>query len=208
MLKLNPRTDNQILETNSVSEYLNWYSDTLKKGIDQINPIALNQTFELLKTAAQGKHQIFVAGNGGSAAISDHLYCDWFKGTDVVGHPPLQLRSLVSNLPVLTALANDLSFQKVFSWQLARMARPGDVLVLISSSGKSPNILEAAETARQIQVKIIALTGFSGGTVGSLADAHLHVPVNNYGIVEDCHQMIMHVLAQFMESQRAAARTN
>ena len=141
---------------------------------------------------------LWVAGNGGSAAISDHLICDTTKWTYVEGLPPVRSVSLVSNGPMLTALANDVSYEEVFSRQLRYYLRPEDAVVLISSSGNSPNVVAACRFAGERGVPTIAFVGFDGGELRKLADHVLHVPVDNYGMAEDTHQSLMHCLTQYM----------
>jgi phosphoheptose isomerase len=146
--------------------------------------------------------RVYVAGNGGSASIANHLTCDWMKGTHVTGKPALKVHSLGSNGTLLTAIANDFGFEESFAHQVELLGEAGDLLVLISSSGNSANIVRALEVARLKRMKIIGLTGFTGGKLKELCDVSLHVPVHNYGIVEDTHQSLMHCLAQFLEKSR------
>jgi phosphoheptose isomerase len=135
--------------------------------------------------------KVYVAGNGGSAAIANHLCCDFFKS-------PLKFaQSLVSNQSVLTMIGNDFGFEHTISKQCEKLLTNQDVLILISSSGKSPNIVAAAKSALIRGTKIIGLTGFDGGELKKLSDISLHVPSTNYGIIEDCHQSIMHIMSQY-----------
>jgi len=124
--------------------------------------------------------------------------CDWVKGTFTPSHRPIHVHSLVSDTALLTACANDFGYEASFSRQLEMQAQPGDILICISSSGNSANILAVLRKARAMQLKTIALTGFSGGESMQLADISLHVAVHNYGIVEDCHQILMHNIAQYI----------
>ncbi len=152
---------------------------------------------------------LWVAGNGGSAAISDHLICDTTKWTYLEGLPPVRSVSLVSNGPMLTALANDFSYEEVFSRQLRYYLRPEDAVVLISSSGNSPNVVAACRFAREKGVPTVAFVGFDGGELRKLADHVLWVPVDNNGMAEDTHQSLMHCLTQYMlhraEKRRGSA---
>jgi D-sedoheptulose 7-phosphate isomerase len=150
---------------------------------------------------------IWVAGNGGSAAISDHTVCDTSKGTYVDGQPPIRSISLAANGPMLTALANDMSYEKVFSQQLKFYLKAEDAVLLVSSSGNSPNVLDACRYANERGVPTMALVGFQGGELARLARHVVWIPVDNYGIVEDTHQSLIHVLTQFIRAraQRAAA---
>jgi phosphoheptose isomerase len=147
---------------------------------------------------------VFVAGNGGSAAIADHLCCDWTKGTHAANLVPLRTHSLVSNVALLTAVANDFGYDDAFARQLEMLGVAGDVVLLISSSGNSPNVLAAADRAKALGITTIGLTGFSGGALAARADFALHVPYANYGLVEDCHQILMHTFAQLFAREREA----
>jgi phosphoheptose isomerase len=149
---------------------------------------------------------VWVAGNGGSAAISDHTVCDASKGTHVEGKPPLRTVSLASNGPMLTALANDIAYERVFSEQLKYYLGDDDAVLLVSSSGNSPNVVDACRHANECGVPTIAFVGFQGGKLSQMARHVVWIPIENYGIVEDTHQSIIHVLTQFMKA-RAEGRT-
>jgi phosphoheptose isomerase len=141
---------------------------------------------------------VWIAGNGGSAAIANHSVCDCSKGTFVDGRPPLRTASLVANMPLLTAIGNDISYDAVFSEPLKYYLTEKDAVLLVSSSGNSPNVVEACKYANARGVPTIAFVGFKGGKLAELARHVVHVPVENYGIVEDTHQSLIHVLTQYM----------
>ncbi len=145
---------------------------------------------------------VWVAGNGGSAAIADHTVCDCSKGTHVDGYPPFRTVSLASNVPMLTALANDISYDAVFSEQLKYYLTERDAVLLVSSSGNSPNVVRACEYANEKGVPTIAFVGFRGGRLAELARHVVHIEVENYGIVEDTHQSLIHALTQYMRSRK------
>ena len=157
--------------------------------------IEINNASWLIENTIKSNRYIYVCGNGGSAAIANHLVCDCQKGisTNTMLYP--KIVSLSSNVPIITAIANDIGYESVFSHQLNNFLEEGDVLLTISSSGNSPNIKKAIQTAKNNNVPVISFCGFSGGA--SLeSEVAVHVKENNYGIVEDCHQMIMHMIAQ------------
>jgi phosphoheptose isomerase len=160
---------------------------------------------EVLFASGKG-NKIFVVGNGGSAAIAEHLCCDWSKGTSCKGYPAISSHSLTSNVALYSAIANDYGFEHVFDTQLDFFARQGDVLIAISSSGNSPNVLNAVVRARELGVFVAGFSGFSGGKLAELADASVHVATNNYGIVEDAHQAVMHIIAQYIACRRDNAQ--
>jgi phosphoheptose isomerase len=112
--------------------------------------------------------------------------------------------SLATNIEVITAIANDIAYDDVFVYQLENLARPGDVLITISASGDSENVVRAASWARDHGLHTIAMTGFAGGRTGSLAEVHLHVEGDNYGVIEDVHQSLMHILAQYIRQAHMA----
>ena len=149
---------------------------------------------------------VWVAGNGGSAAISDHTVCDVTKGTHADGMPPFKSVSLASNGPMLTALANDYSYDEVFSRQLEYYLKPEDAVLLVSSSGNSPNVVKACEYANARGVPTIAFTGFSGGKLKEMAKVSVWIPVDNYGMTEDIHQSLIHVITQYISKNRKPTR--
>lgn len=148
---------------------------------------------------------VWVAGNGGSAAIADHTVCDSSKGTHVPGQPPFRTISLASNVPMLTALANDISYDAVFSEQLKYYLTEKDAVLVVSSSGNSPNVVNACAYAKEHGVPTIAFVGFKGGKLAEIADTVVHIAVDNYGIVEDTHQSLIHMLTQYMKARSQAA---
>lgn len=176
------------------NNYINDYYQALKQvDINQINKAA-----EAITQAHLSRSRVFACGNGGSAAISDHLMCDHSKGVNTDTSFIPDIMSLSSNMSLITAIGNDISYENIFSYQLDMFGKSGDVLVAISSSGNSPNIVKAIETAKKSNITTIALVGFDGGAAKDIADIPIHINANNYGIVEDSHQSIMHILAQFI----------
>ncbi|MBI4405542.1 MAG: SIS domain-containing protein [Deltaproteobacteria bacterium] len=193
-----PRARNKVPEANTVSGYLTGYCEMLASALRSVSSDRLEKAFQAIKEASTRGAKIYVAGNGGSSAIASHLCCDWMKGTHIKGKKALKVHSLTENVSLLTALANDFGYEHCLSEQIEILCQPGDLVILISSSGNSTNIVKAAETARGKKATLISLTGFKGGAVSQMADISLHVPVENYGIAEDAHQVLMHVLAQFL----------
>jgi phosphoheptose isomerase len=182
----------------SVEEYLDRYARIVDRGFASIDRKVLDQVCRVLQSAYRNRRAIWVCGNGGSASISDHFSCDHLKGvrTNTALRP--RVLSLSSNNALLTAIGNDLSFDRIFEYQLESLAQAGDVLVAVSSSGNSPNILRAIAIAKSLGLETVGFVGFDGGEMAKVADHVLHVRVANYGIVEDIHQSLMHILAQFI----------
>lgn len=137
---------------------------------------------------------IFTLGNGGSAATASHFACDLAKGVRVEGVPAFRVFPLTDNVPLLTAWGNDTSFEQIFAQQLTALVRPGDVVVAISASGNSPNVLAAVRVARAAGALTIALSGRDGGRLGPLADLTVHVPAETIEQIEDAHSIITHSL--------------
>jgi len=200
-LQADPRSKNKAFSMESPAAYLGEYAATLQKTLAAVPAERLGQAMTVLIDALRGKKRVYVCGNGGSAAIADHLCCDWTKGTRVPGQPALKTHSLVANNALMTALANDYGYEETFAAQVEMYGEAGDVLVAISSSGNSPNIVKACEAARARGMKVLGLSGFSGGKLAAISDVSLHTPFDNYGLVEDCHQVLMHVLSQFLVRQ-------
>jgi D-sedoheptulose 7-phosphate isomerase len=184
------------------------YSDTASYAEDYLEQVAraaasldhrrLRQAADVLADAYREGRTVFSCGNGGSATIANHLACDHLKSvrTDTSLRP--RVVSLSSNVALLTAIANDIDFADVFVYQLQSLARAGDTLLSVSSSGDSENVVRAVAWSRANGLRTVALTGFSGGRSGALAEVHLHADADNYGVVEDVHQSVMHILAQYL----------
>jgi len=197
-----PRHKNVTFDATSVGAYKADYATRLQAALASVSDVELEKACEALTMAAKDGRKIYVAGNGGSAAIAEHLCCDWTKGTYCEGHETIVAQSLSSNVALYSAIANDYSFEVVFSTQIKFFGKPGDVLVAISSSGNSPNIVKAVEAAKAKNLFVVGFSGFGGGALAKISDASLYVKIDNYGIVEDAHQALMHILAQYVAFQR------
>lgn len=189
----------------AIAQYVDAYADQIGRGFRSVSRVALDEAQCLLVRALEADAQIFCCGNGGSAAIANHLVCDHIKGISADTDLEPRVHSLSANTAMITAIANDIDYAEVFAWQVGKLARPGDVLISISSSGDSENIVRALVAARDKGMKSIAMTGFGGGRSAGLADVNLHVDADNYGVVEDVHQSLMHILAQFIRLSRMPA---
>ena len=193
-----PRRLNCQFNLETIAAHVKGYADALSSALLSIDWHQLNLAIAEIESVRMRRARLWVAGNGGSAAIADHLLCDWVKGTFTPSQTPIHVHSLVSDTALLTACANDFGYDASFSRQIEMQAQPGDVLICISSSGNSANILAALRKASSMGLKTIALTGFGGGELARLADISLHVAAHNYGVVEDCHQILMHNIAQYI----------
>src|ERR687894_3133344 len=160
----------------------------------------------LLNCQARGR-VVFVIGNGGSAATASHFACDLSKGTRRDGPPTFQVVSLTDNVPLLTAWANDSGYERVFSEQLSALARPGDLLVAISASGNSPNVVAAVDAARSCGMSVVSLSGRSGGRLAHLVDVLVNVPSDTIEVVEDAHLIVAHSLCVAVRERLASGET-
>lgn len=161
----------------------------------------LTKVAELLLDCYRRGSTVFILGNGGSAATASHFACDLAKGTQVRGLPAFRVISLSDNVPLMSAWANDTNYDRIFSEQLATLVRPEDIVIAISASGNSPNILKAARMARQSDAITIALTGQDGGKLSRIADFTIFVPSQSIEQVEDAHLVIAHSLCVVLREQ-------
>ncbi len=184
-----------------LDSYIRSYLEDLKWTVDQLDPSALAAVADVFQRARAEGRQILIVGNGGSAAAASHMACDLGKSAidDTNPHAArFRTVSLADNSALMTAIANDLSFEDVFAEQLRIVMRDGDVVVFISASGNSPNLLRAHQYARTRGGRTIALLGFGGGRLAALVDHALVVSSRNYGISEDFHLTVMHILTQYL----------
>ena len=175
---------------NDIRDYIALEIEVLKKlDAEQINA-ALN----LLDETRQKKGRIYICGNGGSAATASHFQNDFNKGVSEYIDVPFRFHCLNDNVATLMAIANDIGYEEVFRFQLRNNLEENDVLVAISGSGNSPNVIHAVEYAKEHGCKIIGLTGFSGGKLKELSDISLHAPVNSMQVTEDIHMIFDHLM--------------
>jgi len=187
--------------TPMLDMYVRSYVEDLNWTLEEVDRGMLRQIVELFQQARDAGRQILVVGNGGSASTASHLACDLGKGTVDFSNPDFKrfrVLSLADNTALITAIGNDLSYEDVFVEQLRMVLRAGDVVVFISASGNSPNLVRAAEYARASGATTIGLLGFGGGKLRGMVDHPLVVSSRNYGISEDFHASVQHVLTQYL----------
>jgi D-sedoheptulose 7-phosphate isomerase len=172
------------------------YVQRLDAMLNALNAEAVLSVGACLQRTREAGGTIYLAGNGGSAATASHWANDLGKATRIAGVAPVRVVSLGDHLSWLTALANDEGYERVFAGQLENLVRPGDVLVVLSASGNSPNLVEAVRTAQARGATTVALLGFDGGVLKDLVDHYVWVPSPKgaYGPVEDIHLVVCHVL--------------
>jgi len=182
----------------SITDYASAYSQVVADAHRSVDKQALERAATALSTAFNRNRMVYACGNGGSAALSNHLACDHGKGIQTDTRLLPHVVSLSANIELITAIANDVAYADIFLYQLRTLASAGDVLITVSASGDSENVVRAVEWAKSNGLTTIAFTGFEGGRCRSLADICLHVDAHNYGVVEDVHQSMMHMLAQYL----------
>lgn len=175
-------------ELKDVAQYFSLVSTTLGKlDLEDVRRVA-NRILD----AYRRRSTVFLFGNGGSAALASHHACDLVKGTIVEGRDRLAVIALTDNVPLITAWANDVSFDEIFVQQLRSLMRPGDVSFAISGSGNSRNVLKALEYSRETGAVTVGITGFEGGKMKTMCDSCVIVPSNNMQVIEDLHVSITH----------------
>ena len=186
-----------------------WISDYLaaqKRAVETISVEGVARCIEILREAHRSDRQIFVCGNGGSASNASHFATDLGKGSSDKLGKRFRVLSLTDNVSWITALGNDYAYEDIFSRQLENYARPGDVLISVSVSGNSPNVVKALERAKSHGVRTIALVGAKRGRCAELADELLVIDDTHYGRVEDTQMHVLHLLCYaFMELPQLAA---
>jgi D-sedoheptulose 7-phosphate isomerase len=175
------------------------YFDYLGEVLRGIDVEAVARFAQTLLAARESGATVYFIGNGGSAATSSHFANDLAIGTNSYGKP-FRVVSLTDNQAIITAIGNDFGYEEIFVRQLQVLARPGDVLVGISASGNSPNLVKAFEFAKGQGVKTVAITAFDGGKMKAMADDGIHVPTapKEYGPAEDAHMVLDHLLGAYL----------
>lgn len=180
--------------------YGNHYIQMLVKELNSISTEKIAKISTVLRSARQSKNKVFIFGNGGSAATASHMACDFGKNTRQPDQPRLKVISLPDSLAGLTAYANDEGYENVFSEPLLSLAEAGDIAIAISASGNSPNVLKGIQTARQMGLKTIGLTGFEGGKIKKMVDICLVVASDSMERIEDIHLIINHILTGLLRN--------
>lgn len=170
------------------------YFASLQTVLGQLDLKLVDQMTDAIWQNYEQGGTLYIFGNGGSAALASHLACDFGKGTVAAGRPRFRTVSLSDNVPLLTALANDLAYEDIFSEQLADLAKKGDAVLAISGSGNSPNVVKGLEMARRLGLQTFGVTGYAGGRVKPLSDLCLVVPSDNMQHIEDLHLAATHAI--------------
>ena len=181
-------------------DYFKEYSKYLTHLLANLNYHVLNEVAELFMETAKNGGTLYFAGNGGSASAASHFATDFSHGLVGGTGKLVKAVSLSDNVSLLTAIGNDHGYENIFVNQLKNLLNKEDVLVLISASGNSPNVVKAVEFVKEKKAKTVALVGFDGGQLGKICDYVVHVETDKgeYGPVEDMHTVLNHMLSSFM----------
>jgi D-sedoheptulose 7-phosphate isomerase len=192
-------------DSNDASAFATDYLRTVSATIAALASEAVAAALEELRRAHERDAQVFLVGNGGSAATASHMANDFTWGLVRGGRRPLRAIALTDNVPTMTAIANDSSYEHVFSGPLETLARPGDVLLAITGSGNSPNIVRAVETAHRLRMRIVGLLGRGGGKVRDMVHVAVVVPSDDYGPIEDVHMIFDHLATAYLRARLGPA---
>jgi D-sedoheptulose 7-phosphate isomerase len=190
---------------NFLDDIENYFS-MLKGAIESTDRESINTVINLLLKAYEEKRQIFIMGNGGSAATASHFACDFNKGLSYEKGKRFKVISLNDNLPILLAYANDVSYEDVFVEQLKNFFNPKDYVIGISGSGNSKNVVKAIEYANQNGGITIGFCGYSGGKLKQIAQYCIHVPINDMQISEDLHMILTHLIMHIIDKKETFVR--
>ncbi|HZD10283.1 MAG TPA: SIS domain-containing protein [Candidatus Binatia bacterium] len=188
---------------NQIHSYISGLQETL----NNLDREAIAHAVALLQEARLNRRQVFIMGNGGSASTASHFVCDLAKNTRAAGCPDFRVLGLADNMALLSAYANDEGYENVFARQLASFVQPGDLVIAISTSGNSRNVLEAVDLANRLGAVTIGFTGFDGGWLASRVTLDLRVPSHVIEHVEDIHLMLEHLICQNLRQQAQKAVT-
>jgi D-sedoheptulose 7-phosphate isomerase len=178
---------------------LRGYINELQNTIALLPLELIDKLISILQETRMNRRQVFIMGNGGSASTATHFVADLAKNTRWHSLPDFKVLGLTDNMAILSAYANDEGYENVFVQQLANFVRPNDVVIAISASGNSKNVLKAVELANQVKARTIGLTGFDGGKLGSMVDLNIHIHSNIIEQVEDLHLVVEHMVVKTLK---------
>ena len=170
------------------------YRTKLARALDTLDLGKVDEAIEMLRRARDEDRRVFICGNGGSASSANHFVCDMVKGASYQRDKRFKIMALSESIPTMTAYANDVGYEYVFVEQLRNFAEPGDVVMAISGSGNSPNVVRAIDYGNELGCKTIGLTGFAGGKLAEAAQLNIHVADDHMGRCEDGHMIVLHMI--------------
>lgn len=195
-----------------IEDYFRDYCKEHYKIINNLSVRNLDNAIKIINKKYLLNKTVFVCGNGGSAALANHFACDHQKILSSIKKLKPKLSSLSTNIALITAISNDKNYEEIFSDQIISHGKRGDLLICISSSGKSKNIVKVIKSAKKLGIFTISLTGFSGGFAKKNSDLNIHCPSKNYGVIESVHHSIMNIIAQYIRnsylSKKEIEKTN
>ncbi len=177
-----------------MQEKIRTYLDREVETIRNLDIEELERAIGAIRDAYEREAVIYIFGNGGSAATASHFACDFNKGISEGRDRKFRMVCLNDNTPTLMAIANDFSYEDIFRYQLEGRLRPEDLVIAISGSGNSKNIIKAVEYAKETGAKVVGITGYSGGKLRELADYHMHTEIDDMQIAEDIHMIFDHMM--------------
>ena len=181
-----------------MKEAIDNYFDLLKQSVDGLDRNAIISFVDLLLKARKNGNNIYIMGNGGSASTASHFTCDFNKGLSYKKDIRFKMICLNDNIATMLAYSNDLGYENVFVEQLKNFLKKDDVVIGISGSGNSENVLKAIEYANSVNAKTVGITGFDGGKLKKIVDISIHTNINNMQVAEDIHMTICHMLYSIM----------
>jgi D-sedoheptulose 7-phosphate isomerase len=182
-------------------EQIDTYITVLQQTLDRLPKDLIAQVIDILHDARMNGRQVFIMGNGGSASTASHFVCDLAKNTRKPSLPHYRVIGLTDNMAIFSAYANDEGYENVFAQQLANLITSGDIVIGISASGNSPNVLNAIAEAKKSDAITIAFTGFDGGRLGPMVDINIHVNSDCIEHVEDIHLVLEHIIVKTIKEQ-------
>jgi D-sedoheptulose 7-phosphate isomerase len=194
----------------SIKNFVNQYTNNLKNLLDNIDKDEISKIIGALDKCEESGSNIYIMGNGGSAATASHMANDLAAGLKLREIRNFNVESLSDNSSVCTAIANDIGYENIFYAQLKNKLKKDDVVIAISCSGNSPNIVKAVEYAKKVGATTIGLTGFDGGRLKELSDIKFHVNTSKgeYGLVEDMHMILDHIIYSYYISLKPETKSN
>lgn len=183
-------------------EKIGQYIEVEKKVLDSLSVEEINKVMNVMESARLSQKRIFICGNGGSASTASHLECDFNKGISYDQEVKYDIECLSDNVPMMMAIANDIGYDDIFVVPLRNKLKEGDIVIGISGSGNSENVIRALSYANEIGAETIAFTGYDGGKLRKLAKYNIHVAVDNMQITEDVHLVLNHMMMYILSGMR------
>ena len=180
------------------SKYISDYLETESKIFGMIDYAQINKAIQVLLDAYEHDSAIYIMGNGGSAATASHIVCDFNKGACYKLKKKFNFISLCDNLAIMTALSNDVCYDEIFKYQLEGHVKEKDLIIAISGSGNSKNVINAVQYGKNEGALTISLTGYSGGKLKEISDYPIHIPIADMQKAEDMHMIVLHMMAQII----------